>query len=56
MTEQQFVERTANLKAIENGIRNKFRWQWLEEKDCNGDYLSDYENKVNKMLIVINTN
>lgn len=47
MTEQ-FVERTANLKEIENGIRNKFRWQWLEEKDSNGDYLSDYVRKLSK--------
>ena len=36
MTEK-FVDRTADLKTIETGIRNKFRWQCLEEKDCNGD-------------------
>ena len=38
MTEQ-FIERTVNQKVIENGIRNEVRWQWLEEKDFNGDYL-----------------
>ena len=47
MTEH-FLERTADLKAVENGIKNKFRWQWLEEKDCNGDYLSDFVRKLSK--------
>ena len=27
------VNRTANLKKIEASVKNKFRWNWLEEKD-----------------------
>ena len=38
MLTEQFTEHWTNLNPIENGIRNKFRWQWLEEKDCKWDY------------------
>ena len=48
MSEGDFVDRTANLNDLEKGIRNKFRWQWLDEKDCNSDYLSDYVRKLSK--------
>lgn len=36
-----------NLKEIDVGIKNCFRWGWLEEKDSNGHYLSDYIRKIN---------
>ena len=40
------VDRTANLAIIDHSVRNKFKWNWLEEKDANGDYLSDYVRKL----------
>ena len=46
MSERDFVDRTANLKDIENGIRNKFRWQWLEEKDCKPEQLDLHSQTV----------
>ena len=42
MMAEQMVEHKGYLKRIGNGIKNKSQWQWLEEKDCNGDHLSDY--------------
>ena len=30
---------TANLKEVEAGVKNKFRWNWLEEKDADGHFL-----------------
>lgn len=47
------IDRKSDLKAIENGLRNKFRWDWLEEKDSNGDYLSKYVRKLNKPGVVV---
>ena len=40
------VQRGANLKEIEKGVKNVFRWSWLEEKDGNDCYLSDYLRKI----------
>ena len=37
----------AYLKEIDSNIKNGFRWAWLEEKDCNDNFLSDYIRKVN---------
>jgi hypothetical protein len=36
------VDRSADIKAIERSVKNKFKWSWLEEKDEHGDYLSLY--------------
>ena len=36
-----------SLKGIEEGVKNSFRWVWLEEKDQNGEFLSKYIQKVN---------
>ena len=36
-----------SLKGIEEGVKNSFRWVWLEEKDQNGQFLSEYIRKVN---------
>lgn len=44
MTEK-FIGRKDDLTAIEKGVRNKFNWEWLEVKDCNDDFLSDYVRK-----------
>ena len=30
------MDRKANLKIIEKNIRNKFKWDWLQEKDEHG--------------------
>lgn len=39
----------ANLKSIEGDIKkNAFRRNWLEEKDSNDDFLSDYIRKIDK--------
>ena len=39
----EFVDRATDIvKDIDKEIRNKFKWGWLEEKDCNGDFLSSY--------------
>ena len=35
-----------NLKELDKGIKNCFRWAWLEEKD-NGQFMSDYIRKIN---------
>ncbi len=39
--------KTADLKEIEAGVKNKFRWNWLEEKDADGHFLSDNIRKLN---------
>ena len=47
---QQWREISRNdssIKELEKGIKNCFRWEWLEEKDINEQYLSDYIRKVN---------
>nr|XP_047140460.1 uncharacterized protein LOC124815724 [Hydra vulgaris] len=36
-----------SLQELEVGIKNTFRWSWLEEKDKNGTFLSDYIRKIN---------
>ena len=50
-TEKHGLEGSSNedvsLKGIEEGVKNSFRWVWLEEKDQNGQFLSEYIWKVN---------
>ena len=36
-----------NLKLIDMDVKNRFKWPWLEEEDCNKMYLSDWTRKVN---------
>ena len=43
---EKFVDRCDDLAAIEHGIKNKFNWKWLEEKDKVGVFLSDYIRKT----------
>lgn len=40
------VEREANLKQIDRGVKNRFNWRWLESKDSGGYFLSDYMRKI----------
>jgi hypothetical protein len=35
-----------NIAEIDVGMKNKFRWEWLQEKDTNNYYLSDYVRKL----------
>ena len=44
---REISRHNSNLKEIDLGIKNCFRWGWLEEKDSNGHYLSDYIRKIN---------
>ena len=37
-----------NVKDIDKSVKNKFSWAWLEEKDCNGEFLKDYIKKYNE--------
>ena len=43
---EQFVPKGTDLKDLEAGVPNKFKWSWLEEKDTNGDFLSSYVRKI----------
>ena len=36
-----------DLKLIDKDMKNRFKWSWLEEEDCNKMYLSDWTRKVN---------
>ena len=36
-----------DLKLIDKDVKNRFKWSWLEEEDCNKMYLSDWTRKVN---------
>ena len=40
------VERGSDIKKIDCGIKNKFQWKWIENKDQSGTFLSDYFRKI----------
>ncbi|RUS82810.1 hypothetical protein EGW08_009430 [Elysia chlorotica] len=45
----QFVERNGrdkNTKDIDKTVKNKFNWSWLDEKDCNDEFASEYIRKL----------
>ena len=42
------LQRTDDVKEVERNIRNKWNWSWLEEKDGNGDFMSEYIRKINQ--------
>ena len=33
-------------KTYDAGVKNKFKWEWLTEKDIHGDFLSSYIRKL----------
>ena len=35
-----------DVKEIDKAFKNKFKWNWLEEKDSNGMYLSEWVRKI----------
>ena len=38
-----FVDRNSDLRTLEEKVKNKFKWSWLDEKDTHGDLmLSSY--------------
>ena len=37
---------SASIKLIDKNIKNRFKWIWLEEKDCSGEYFSQYIRKI----------
>jgi len=42
------LERTDDLEALERKIKNKWNWSWMEQKDGNGDFMSEYIRKINQ--------
>ena len=43
----RFVERDDETRKTYNaGVKNKFKWEWLTEKDIHGDFLSSYIRKL----------
>ena len=43
----RFVERDDEIrKTYDAGVKNKFKWEWLTEKDIHGDFLSSYIRKL----------
>ena len=45
-TMPDYAERHDNIALIEDKVKNKFKWSWLEEKDHLGDYFSVYVRKL----------
>ena len=41
-----YVNNRRDMPDLEEGIKNKFKFEWLTLKDINGDFLSDYIRKV----------
>ena len=44
---QKITHEDGSIKGIKVGIKNCFCWGWLEKKDCNDYFISDYVRKVN---------
>ena len=44
----EYVKREGrvDVKELDKGLKNKFCWAWLEEKDDNGDFFADYYRKL----------
>ena len=43
---KEISREVANIKEIDEGVKNIFLWEWLQEKDWNDSFLSDYICKV----------
>ena len=48
MTYNQVQRDSADISKIDVGIKNKFSWNWLVEKDSNGMFLSEWVRKVDR--------
>lgn len=55
--DEEIVERSenTNFKELDKGVRNKWKWSWLEKKDENGDFISEYTRKIKKPGLAICT-
>nr|XP_047145783.1 uncharacterized protein LOC124818745 isoform X2 [Hydra vulgaris] len=42
------VKSLSDISEIDKNIKNKFRWNWLQEKDYNDEHYSAYITKINK--------
>ena len=42
------IDRTADILKIDAGIKNRWVWKWLADKDANGIYFSEYVRKITK--------
>lgn len=36
----------ADISKVDSGIKNKFRWEWMQQKDFLGDFYSEYIRKI----------
>ena len=36
------VDQSADIKKIDHGIKNGWNWKWMEVKDHNGTFLSEF--------------
>ena len=55
MASLDFIDRKGSellLGTLEKNIKNKFKWNWLEEKDQLGHFYSDYIRKIKEPGIV----
>ena len=39
-------EQTSKLDDVEKGVRNKWRWEWLQEKDAKGEPFESWVRKI----------
>lgn len=46
MSSFKIIERSDDLKSLEKGVKNKWVWKWTEDKDENGDFVSEYCRKI----------
>jgi hypothetical protein len=46
-------DRSADLKEVERGVENAFRWNWLEEKDKLGDFLSEWVRNIDQPGVAV---
>ena len=55
LSSYKIVERDVGKSAreIDAGVKNKWMWDWLTEKDGNNDFLSDYVKKVDQPGVAI---
>ena len=44
---QNFIEKQGEADSVDRNVRNKFRFDWLTEKDIHSDFLSDWLRKRN---------
>ena len=42
------LDKGASIYRIDEGLKNKWNWSWLEEKDCLGDVIGIWCRKTNR--------